>query len=324
MERGECGMSNSVFIRPFTPDDYSDICAVINAIYPEYPETPEEYRHHDETRDAKMKWARYVAIESGRIRGVGSYSQHSGMYHPQKFHMDIHVAPEAEGRGIGKTLYNFVTEQVAVHNPIAFWGAARSDHARGIRFLTDRGYVETMQEQESRVELADFDPSAFAEEIAKVEAQGIVLRTVTELQATDPDMARKLHELHWKIAQDIPHEDTPTQVPFEEWCKRFTNPNFIADGNFVALDGDKYIGISVLWKNQSNDELGTGTTGVLREYRKRGIATALKVRALTYAKERGTSAVRTWNEMNNNGMLGINFRLGFVRQPAWISFLKEL
>lgn len=65
-------------------------------------------------------------------------------------------------------------------------------------------------------------------------------------------------------------------------------------------------------------------TGVIRDYRKRGIATALKVRALTYAKERGAPAVRTWNEVNNDGMLGINFRLGFVRQPAWIEMGKTL
>jgi hypothetical protein len=48
------------------------------------------------------------------------------------------------------------------------------------------------------------------------------------------------------------------------------------------------------------------------------------VRALAYAKERGTPFVRTWNEMNNNGMLNINFRLGFVRQPAWLDMVKTI
>jgi hypothetical protein len=28
--------------------------------------------------------------------------------------------------------------------------------------------------------------------------------------------------------------------------------------------------------------------------------------------------------MNNNGMLNINFRLGFVRQPAWLDMVKTI
>jgi mycothiol synthase len=314
-------------IRPFTPDDYVGISEVMNAIYPEYPESPEELRHSDETREAKLKWARFVAVEDGRIVAVGGYGQSSGMYHPRKFQVDTMVHPDAEGRGIGRALYDHVYRAVSEYDPITVRAGARSDHTRGIQFLTDRGFVEEMREQESKLDMATFDPAPFADEVAKVEAQGIALKSVAELLASDPDSKRKQHELFWVIAQDIPHSDTPTMPPFEEWIKRFENPNYLAEGNVVAVDttdGDRYVGVSVLWANKSNGDLSTGTTGVIRDYRKRGIATALKVRALTYAKERGAPAVRTWNEVNNNGMLGINFRLGFERQPAWIDFGKTL
>jgi GNAT superfamily N-acetyltransferase len=321
-KRAETG--TGVTIRPFAADtDYTGYAEVVSAVYPEYPETAEELRYHDERRDAKLKWARFVAVEEGHVVGVGGYGQSSGMYHPRKFHVDVYVRPEAQGRGIGGRLYAQVIDALAPHDPIALRAEAREDHKRHVRFLTDRGFVEEMREQESKLDMAAFDPAPFADEVESVKAQGIVIKTVAELLETDPDMKLKLHQLHWAIAQDIPHSDTPTQVPFEEWAKRFTTPNFLPEANFVALDGDRYVGTSVLWRTLSNDDLNTGMTGVIRDYRKRGIATALKVRALTLAKERGTPAVRTWNEVNNNGMLGINFRLGFVRQPAWIMFAKK-
>jgi GNAT superfamily N-acetyltransferase len=74
--------------------------------------------------------------------------------------------------------------------------------------------------------------------------------------------------------------------------------------------------------------LYTGFTGVLPTYRRRGIATALKVRALTYARGLLTSTgehplVRTGNE-ENNPMLQINLCLGFVELPGEVILLKEL
>jgi RimJ/RimL family protein N-acetyltransferase len=69
-------------------------------------------------------------------------------------------------------------------------------------------------------------------------------------------------------------------------------------------------------------ELRTGMTGVRREWRRRGIALALKVRSLEFAKAQGFRRVVTENETNNRGMIAINDRLGFVKQPAYVHYLK--
>jgi GNAT superfamily N-acetyltransferase len=68
--------------------------------------------------------------------------------------------------------------------------------------------------------------------------------------------------------------------------------------------------------------LRTGLTGVRRAYRRRGLALALKVRSLAFAKEQGYRRVITENESNNRGMLHINEELGFVKNPAWIHYVK--
>jgi predicted GNAT superfamily acetyltransferase len=92
----------------------------------------------------------------------------------------------------------------------------------------------------------------------------------------------------------------------------------------VALDGTRYVGMSNLWLTETQGRLHTGLTGVRREYRKRGLATALKVKVLGKAKALGYESVLTWNDSTNAGMLGINWRLGFEKRPAWIDFEKVL
>ena len=62
----------------------------------------------------------------------------------------------------------------------------------------------------------------------------------------------------------------------------------------------------------------------IREYWRYGIVLALKVSAIAWAKENGYPSIKTWNEANNRGILGINEQLGFVRQPAWLDMMKVL
>ncbi|MBI3975568.1 MAG: hypothetical protein HY334_04170 [Armatimonadetes bacterium] len=67
-----------------------------------------------------------------------------------------------------------------------------------------------------------------------------------------------------------------------------------------------------------------GITGTRRAYRNRGLALALKLRTVAFARARGVREIRTWNDTLNAPMLHINVKMGFVRQPAWISFEQRL
>ena len=92
----------------------------------------------------------------------------------------------------------------------------------------------------------------------------------------------------------------------------------------VAIDGEEYVGVSMLEKDLANPtKLQTDLTGVIRSHRRRGIATALKVHALSKAKATEAEFVETDNE-ENNPMFDLNLQLGFVAQPAWLDFRKVL
>jgi ribosomal protein S18 acetylase RimI-like enzyme len=58
--------------------------------------------------------------------------------------------------------------------------------------------------------------------------------------------------------------------------------------------------------------LDVGSTGVLPEYRRRGIGRALKLRLHAYARAHGYRELHTANVRHNKAMLDLNDSLGYV------------
>lgn len=314
-----------ITIRPSGPGDYEGIAEVGNASFPEYPDSPQELRFRDEKRESKIQFGRWLAEKDGKVVGLCQYDQSNSSYHPRKFWIWVCVHPDARGRGIGSRLYDHLMAELARHEPISVSSDARDDMEECTRFLLRRGYAETIRAWESRLLLDTFDPTPFAGSIERVLEQGIRIQSSAELEP-DPEHWPKHHDCIWAVEEDVPRSEPEfTPVDLDTWlAKRLANPNRLPDGQFLAIDGDRYVGVSELWKSDQGQFLETGLTGVRREYRRRGIALALKLKAIEYARSSGASAIRTWNETNNEGMLSINVRLGFVRQPAWIGYRKVL
>lgn len=310
----------------YSDADYVGAVAVGNLVYHEYPDTVEDWKHNDAHRAAHIRHRRWLALREGEAAAYGAYGQSESMYNPHLFHIEIAVSPALQGRGIGRALYDTILAALAPFDPVRVRSRCRLDMERSVRFLHDRGFVEDMRDWESRLAVPAFDPAPYAGHEARVRAGGIELVTVAELIARDPDHRRKLYELDLELSKDVPQPEPHTAFSYTTFEHNvFNNKNFLPEGYFVAVDGERYVGLSALWKSEADpSELYTGLTGVRRDYRRRGIALALKLRAIDYARRHGVRTLKTWNESNNRAMLSINEALGFIKQPAWLNFVKPL
>ncbi len=313
-------------IREFTADDYAAIAEISNAIYPDYRYSADEIRYDDEHFDkTKYIFKRYVAEMSRRVAGYAEYNHVPHMFHPQKFWVFVGVHPDFQRRGIGTALYTKILSDLVAHRAVRAFASAREDYPRSVAFLQKHGFSEIRRTWESRLNVSTFDLHRFAPYAEKFSSHGLTITTLAEERERDPQCLRKLHELYVAIMEDVPHPDQYTPVDFEHFLRyNVEHPDAIAEGYFIAKDGEHYIGLSNLRRSKDEPkDLYQGLTGVRREYRGKGVAMALKLKTIEYARAHGYEIIKTWNDSTNVGMLAINTKLGFVRQPAWITFAKE-
>lgn len=316
----------SGIIREFRDRDYAGVVEVKNAVDPEHPQSVETERFRDENRSERVDFRRWVWEEDGRILGFSVLTRMDWMYHPRKYYFTIQVHPDARRRGIGGALHAGILAAAREKDLISLRTTTSEAWPGGIRFLENRKYRVGPTEKESALDLRRFEPERFAADLARIEgADDVKLMSYDEL-APDPDRHRKLYEFDALVGADMPSPEPYTVPDFEHYCRDlFEHPLFYPEGFYVAVDEDGgYVGLSNLWRRIKPDSLATGFTGVVREFRGRGLATALKVKVLSWAKATGAGEVITSNDSTNAGMLGINQRLGFEPRPAWIDYTLEL
>jgi mycothiol synthase len=312
-------------IRDFRPTDYPDLVLLRNAVNPDSPVSEAELRHSDLTRNPELCFQRWVWEEDGQLLGASTLSHMDWMYHPDRYHASVQVLPAARGRGIGSALYAMVVAAARARGAESLRTQIKESWPEGLRFLAARGYVAGNRELESSLDLTAFAPTRFAGAEAKAVAAGLHLLSYAEL-ADDAERDKKLWEFDALVGADMPMPEPYTVPPFAVFQRKYLrHPHFYPEGFLVAVAPDGlYAGLSMLSYSTIPGRLNTGFTGVRREWRGRGVATGLKVKVLSRAKAAGYREVRTGNDSTNDGMLGINRRLGFKPLPAWIDFQLAL
>lgn len=317
-------------IRPFqkTDADYEAVVAIHNAVWTDDIYSVHEWRYQEEMIDSKYFYQRFLVTMNEQVVAFGDCHETWWSYRVGKYRIKIEVHPDYEGYRIASRLYEqlmLTLQEEAPHAPVMLTADSREDKTNQLRFLCEHGFEQVMREPISRLEVAAFDERQFAGAVQKAMQAGIKIQTISQLEQLDPAWKRKLWELRWHILQDIPAPQARTGEPLAEFEKRLHgHPNFNPDAWFIALDEGEYVAYSYLHVTKSMPEkLFTGITGVKRSHRRRGIATALKVRGIAFAKAYGAKVIQTENE-ENNPMFQLNMQLGFEPAPAWVRFEKHL
>jgi mycothiol synthase len=148
-----------------------------------------------------------------------------------------------------------------------------------------------------------------------------MIKSLKELES-DCNSHQKLYELYKELIQQVPSPELPRpRNPFY-FERLLESTDLLPDAYFIALHNENYVGMNVLNKRAAQDYLFNELTGVKQGYRKMGIASALKLRGIAYAKVHGYSTIKTSNNSLNDPILKLNASLGFIREAAFITFEK--
>lgn len=313
-----------IVIRPFEEDaDYERLEETEKLIYPDEWDSADFYRDEDR-QNGTHPHGRWLALDGESPVGNAEYLLGYWWDEPDQYIFYLGVIPEYQGCGIGKRLHKAVTDTLHERGAKSAVTWLREDYPRAIRFLNERGYKQIQRDAQSELMVASFDPVPFAWVGDKLKKHRISLHTVTELQQRDTDWLQKLYDLDWPIRLDMPSTEKKKQESLKDWnARKFESPYTLTDGYIVAVtDEGEYVGYSSVKKHSSGEpKLMTETTGVLGDWRRKGIATAMKLAIVDYAKASGYEKIVTENE-ENNPMYNLNIALGFRPIPAWLTFKK--
>lgn len=297
-----------------------------------YPERAESADHWSEPAEGEPHWVA-VAPDHGGVVGYGCARPEPG-WRPEGYRLHLGVAPGWRRQGVGSLLFGQVTadlwelETQAVRARVRTpapepEGQSLSDQT--LAFLEHRSF----QRLERMLFLAQ-DLAALGdltdEPVRRAEAAGITFTTLRQELERNPSALQEIHALYTATTADIPTAMRGIgPVAFEAYARLLQDPLLLPDCFFLARVGDRYVGTSYAATLPAEPGvLGHRYTGVLREYRRRHIALALKHLVTRYARENGYQRVTTATLEENRGMRAVNEALGFTVAYAQVRLQRLL
>jgi mycothiol synthase len=311
-------------LRGFRGDeaDYAALAALIASQMPDERQTVAEIRDEDDSIAAAGRWMeRLVIDESGDILGQAMIRELVSNPAPGRLLVDVTVRPDRERNGFGSRLFAALLEKAAARAATELVAEGTDRLPGGVRFAERHGFEELQREWAMELDLAAARSAG-----AGADPSGIAIRTLADMKRADPAWAEHLHALHVTLETDVPSDLAFVAPPLDVFRRtQLEAAGAIHEAYFVALDGDRWVGLSELRRRLAVDDvLEQHLTGVLRTHRRRGIAQALKERGIDWARANGYRRIRTGSSTRNVPMLTLNERLGFRRGQAWIVFRRSL
>jgi GNAT superfamily N-acetyltransferase len=181
-------------------------------------------------------------------------------------------------------------------------GEVKVSDAESRAFLERRGFVKVGGEEAVVLDLDAIDEPAFSP------PPGVRIASRIE----EPDRLEEMYAIGVQADEDIPGS-TGVQT-FEQWrANEIDKPSRRPELSFLALAGHEVVGYAAL--QVFGGEAHHGLTATRRDWRRRGVATALKQAEIAAAKRARFRRLVTESEERNEPMRRLNEKLGFVPAP---------
>ena len=318
-------------IKQFTETDFEfqEVTRLYNLVSHDDQEHVDDMKEGWEVRDKSVKRDRFLLYDDNAVIGFLGYAQGRDENH-RNCYFNIYLDPQYNGHGYRKLLYDRMLEDIQVFDCNRLYADIyeHSNYDQFKKILLENKFYIGLKIRESSLDLESVNLTEYSSLLKKLDSKGIKFYDAKNEMKDFPNHYEKLEELGWIFGKDFPMPEgiVHTRQPFDQFMKfheLFEEKRYGIE--IVAVDGDKYVGstdIHVLPKSDPH-KAWTGSLGVLREYRRQGIATALKVKAFEKLKEKGVKQVRTDNE-ENNPMYKINVALGFTPEPYCYDYQREI
>ena len=217
--------------------------------------------------------------------------------------ISVRVVQRHRRQGVGTALFRALSARARSDGRSALTMSVRHDDLDAQSYLGKRGFVEVLRMRESVLDLAHAG--------GRFAPPGDV-----ELVPFGNELEPAVYAAAVEIARDIPAADGVEIGTLDTWRAHELSPQLLRDCSFVALSRGEVVGYATLHAGD-NDEGLHAMTGVVREWRRRGVALALKRAQIDAATRRGLRRLRTGNAIENP-MLKVNERLGYRRDVDWL------
>jgi mycothiol synthase len=246
-----------------------------------------------------------VAALDGEVVGAGlagrSDVQGRGFVAPR-------VHPDARRRGVGTAMLLRLTEHVAGLGYDKAWASVDDEGSQA--FAERFGFEEVDREVEQVIALPAELPEAPMPD--GVDVVSIAYRS---------ELLREAYSLAQAEGYADMAIDGDVVIPLEVWLR---DEATLPAGSFVALDRGRIVGFSGLMRHDNPGVAEDGLTVVARDWRRRGLAMALKRLELAWAAENGFYEVLTWTQRRNDGMRKVNERLGYTYRTVGLKMMGSV
>ncbi len=269
----------------------------------------------------------YVAVDTNDPLEVIGY----GAIWPQRegrFRMDLIVAQAWRRQGIGDALLQRLIATLRTQNAEIVQARTRDDRPESLAFLMHRGFTETNRMIHLRLSVANASIAPLAILTAGLNAQGVRVVTLDRELVHTADCTAQIQQLIRATTPDRVSDPfrvgSDTELCSVEEANRIWESYQLLrpDAFFLAKQGEGYIGLSFLGPQGVTGAVVQGDTAVHSNWRRKGIATLLKLHTIGYAQQHGFAEITT--STASSGMLALNERLGFRQEWMEVRLVKEM
>ena len=250
----------------------------------------------------------YTIEHSGTVVGFFQLHQDWWRFHPEKVFFTVYLLPAHDTPDIRTQVLDFAKKEARTHHRIALLDIAFDDHPDAMTWLESNGFESTFTEIYSRLMVADVDVAAYAVLRATLKAAGVTYVHAQEMQHIPRHLLQQLRDLQADIYEDIPTPDPPVPPTLASVATDIAN---VEEGHYLfAADTDgKPVGIVKLVIE--GDYCEFALTGVARDFRRKGLATAMKIYLIELLQRDSPILSIITANAPQNPMYDINLKMGF-------------